>query len=133
MEENIEEKKALPKEKHIALLVLATIAVIVVAFSVVLIWSINFRELGESAPEGGDHLGTTIEVFFSLLLVSIPFLGASLLAVVVSAVFAPLSFAILAKSSLKPISIIGVVYGLALSVAIAATIVRAVFFFTGQF
>jgi high-affinity Fe2+/Pb2+ permease len=39
----------------------------------------------------------------------------------------------MAKSSLKPISIIGVVYGLALSVAIAATIVRAVFFFTGHF
>ena len=43
MEEYIEEKKALSKEKHIALLVLATIAVIVVAFSVVLIWSINFN------------------------------------------------------------------------------------------
>ena len=133
MEEYVEKEKALPKEKHIALLVLATIAVIVVAFSVVLIWSINFRELGESAPEEGDPLGTTIEVFFALLFVSVPFLGASLLAVAVSAVFAPLSFAKLTKSSLKPISIIGVVYGLALSVAIAATIVRAVFFFTGQF
>lgn len=126
MEEIIEEEKKPSQKLRIPLFVLATLAIIIVAFVSMFIWSINFKEILDSAE--GEDMGTAFAAIFAVILLSLPFLGGALIIVVLSAVFAPLSFGMLTKSSSKPISIIGYVYGGLFAASLIATIIRVVLY-----
>ena len=127
MEEIIEEEKKPSQKTRIPLFVLATLAIIIVAFVSMFIWSINFKEIVDSASESGDG-GAVFGAVLAIILLSLPFLGGALIIVVLSAVFAPLSFGMLTKSSSKPISIIGDVYGGLFAASLIATIIRVVLY-----
>ena len=123
MEEIIEEEKKSSEKPRIPLFVIATLALIIVAYVSVFVWSINFKEIVDSASESGDG-GTVFAAILAIIFLSFPFLGGCVIIVLVSAVFAPLSFAMLTKSSSKPISII--VYGGLFTAACVATVIRVV-------
>lgn len=125
MEEIIEEEKKPSEKPRIPLFVIATLALIIVAYVSVFVWSINFKEIVDSASESGDG-GTVFAAILAIIFLSFPFLGGCVIIVLVSAVFAPLSFAMLTKSSSKPISIIGFVYGGLFTSACVATVIRVV-------
>lgn len=127
MEEIIEEEKKPSQKTRIPLFVIATLAIIIVAFVSMFIWSINFKEIVDSASESGDG-GAVFGAVLAIILLSLPFLGGALIIVVLSAVFAPLSFALLTKSSAKAISIMGIIYGTLFSLAFVATIIRVVLY-----
>lgn len=127
MEEIIEEEKKPSQNLRIPLFVLATLAIIIVAFVSMFIWSINFKEIVDSASESGDG-GEVFGAILAIIFLSLPFLGGCLVIVVLSAIFAPLSFGMLTKSSSKPISIIGYVYGGLFAASLIAAIIRVVLY-----
>lgn len=127
MEEIVEEEKKPSQNLRIPLFVLATLAIIVVAFVSMFIWSINFKEIVDSASESGDG-GEVFGAILAIIFLSLPFLGGCLVIVVLSAIFAPLSFGMLTKSSSKPISIIGYVYGGVFAASLIAAIIRVVLY-----
>ena len=127
MEEIVEEEKKPSQNLRIPLFVLATLAIIIVAFVSMFIWSINFKEIVDSASESGDG-GEVFGAILAIIFLSLPFLGGCLVIVVLSAIFAPLSFGMLTKSSSKPISIIGYVYGGLFAASLIATIIRVVLY-----
>ena len=128
MEEIIEEEKKPSEKSRIPLFVIATLALIIVAYVSVFVWSINFKEIVDSANEEGG-VGDALAAIFAIILLALPFLGASALIVIISAVFAPLTLVKLRKSSSKAFSTVGLVYGIAFIVAFIATVVRVVLFF----
>jgi hypothetical protein len=130
MDEILEEEKKPSQPKHTALFVTSTIAIFIVAILLLFVWNINFKEIVDSANEEGG-LGDALAAIFAIILLALPFLGASALTVIISAVFAPLTLVKLRKSSSKAFSIVGLVYGIAFIVAVIATVVRAVLFFSG--
>ncbi len=127
MEEIIEEEKKPSEKPRIPLFVIATLALIIVAYVSVFVWSINFKEIVDSASESGDG-GTVFAAILAIIFLSLPFLGGCLLIVLITAPLAPLSFGMLTKSSSKPISIFGYVYGSLFSLALVATIIRVVLY-----
>ena len=129
MDEILEEEKKPSQPKHTALFVTSTIAIFIVALLLLFVWSINFKEIVDSADQGGELNG--LAIFFAAIFLALPFLVASVLTVIISAVFAPLALVKLRKSSSKAFSIVGLVYGIAFIVAVIATVVRAVLFFSG--
>lgn len=128
MDEILEEEKKPSQPKRTALFVASTIAIFVVVLLSLFIWAMNFKEIIDSANEQGD-LGGALGAVFVIIVLALPFLGASVLIVIISAVFAPLSLVKLRKSSSKAFSIVGLVYGIAFIVAVIATVVRVVLFF----
>ncbi len=126
MEEIIEEEKKPSQPKRTALFVAATIAIVIVAYVSMFIWSINFKEIVDAAK--GEDMGTAFAAIFAVIFLSLPFLGGCLLIVLITAPLAPLSFGMLTKSSSKPISIFGYVYGSLFSLALVATIIRVVLY-----
>ena len=130
MDEILEEEKKPSQPKHTALFVTSTIAIFIVALLLLFVWSLNFKEIVDSATdeEGGVN---GIAIFFAAIFLALPFLMASALNVIISAVFAPLTLVKLRKSSSKAFSIVGLVYGIAFIAVVIATVVRAVLFFSG--
>ena len=128
MDEILEQEKKPSQPKHTALFVASTIAIFIVALLLLFVWSINFKEIVDSATdeEGGVN---GLAIFLATIFLALPFLGASALAVIISAVFAPLTLVKLRKSSSKAFSIVGLVYGIAFIVVVIATVVRVVLFF----
>ncbi len=129
MDEILEEEKKPSQPKHTALFVASTIAIFVVVLLSLFVWSINFKEIVDSAEEEGGVNG--LAIFFATIFLALPSLVASALTVIISALFAPLTLVKLRKSSSKAFSIVGLVYGIAFIVAVIATVVRAVLFFSG--
>lgn len=128
MDEILEEEKKPSQPKHTALFVTSTIAIFIVAILLLFVWSVNFKEIVDSAGEEGG-VGDALAAIFAIILLALPFLGASALTVIISAVFAPLTLVKLRKSSSKAFSIVGLVYGIAFIAAVIATVVRVVLFF----
>lgn len=128
MDEILEEEKKPSQPKRTALFVASTIAILIVVLLSLFVWSINFKEIVDSANEEGG-VGDALAAIFAIILLALPFLGASALTVIISAVFAPLTLVKLRKSSSKAFSIVGLVYGIAFIVAVIATVVRVVLFF----
>jgi hypothetical protein len=128
MDEILEEEKKPSQPKRTALFVASTIAIFVIVLLSLLVWSINFKEIVDSANEEGG-VGDALAAIFAIILLALPFLGASALIVIISAVFAPLTLVKLRKSSSKAFSTVGLVYGIAFIVAFIATVVRVVLFF----
>ena len=128
MDEILEEEKKPSQPKHTALFVTSTIAIFIVAILLLFVWNINFKEIVDSVNEEGG-VGDALAAIFAIILLALPFLGASALAVIISAVFAPLTLVKLRKSSSKAFSIVGLVYGIAFVVVVIATVVRVVLFF----
>ena len=129
MDEILEEEKKPSQPKRTALFVASTIAIFVVVLLSLFIWSINFKEIVDSADEGGELNG--LAIFLATIFLALPFLVASVLIAIIGCVFAPLTLVKLRKSSSKAFSIVGLVYGIAFIVAFIATVVRAVLFFSG--
>ena len=127
MDEILEEEKKPSQPKRTALFVASTIAIFVVVLLSLFIWSINFKEIVDSADEGGELNG--LAIFLATIFLALPSLVASVLIAIIGCVFAPLTLVKLRKSSSKAFSIVGLVYGIAFIVAVIATIVRVVLFF----
>ena len=123
MDEILEEEKKPSQPKHTALVIASTIAIFIVALSLLFVWSLNFKEIVDSADEEGGVNG--LAIFLATIFLALPFLVASVLTVIISVVFVPLTLVKLHKSSSKAFSIVGLVYG------IIATVVRVVLFFMG--
>ena len=129
MDEILEQEKKPSQPKHTALFVASTIAIFIVALFLLFVWSINFKEIVDSADQGGELNG--LAIFLATIFLALPSLVASALTVIIGCVFAPLTLVKLRKSSLKAFSIVGLVYGIAFIVAFIATVVRVVLFFSG--
>ena len=129
MDEILEEEKKPSQPKHTALFVTSTIAIFIVALFLLFVWSINFKEIVDSADQGGELNG--LAIFLATIFLALPFLVASALTAIIGFVFAPLTLVKLRESSSKAFSIVGLVYGIAFIVAFIATVVRAVLFFSG--
>ena len=129
MDEILEEEKKPSQPKHTALFVASTIAIFIVALLLLFVWSLNFKEIIDSADEEGGVNG--LAIFFATIFLALPFLVASVLIAIIGCVFAPLTLVKLRKSSSKAFSIAGLVYGIAFIAAVTATVVRVVLFFSG--
>ncbi len=129
MDEILEEEKKPSQPKHAALFVTSTIAISIVALLLLFVWSINFKEIVDSADQGGELNG--LAIFLAAIFIALPFLMASALTAIIGCVFAPLTLVKLRKRSLKAFSIVGLVYGIAFIAAVIATVVRLVLFFLG--
>ena len=71
MEEIIEEEKKPSEKSRIPLFVIATLALIIVAYVSVFVWSINFKEIVDSASESGDG-GTVFAAILAIIFLSFP-------------------------------------------------------------
>jgi len=129
MDEILEQEKKPSQPMHNALFVASTIAIFIVALLLLFVWSLNFKEIVDSADEEEGLNG--LAIFLATIFLALPFLGASVLIAIIGCVFAPLTLVKLRKSSLKAFSIVGLVYGVAFIVAVIATVVRVVLFFSG--
>lgn len=132
MEENIEiqeEKKTPQPKKRIVLFVIATLAIIICAFCLLFIWSINFQEIVETAKSG--EVEDAMAVIMAVLILSVPFLAAGVINVILALIFGPLCLAKLRKSSLKVFSILGIVYGIAFFGTAIASVARIVMYVMG--
>ena len=129
MEENIEiqeEKKTPQPKKRIVLFVFATLAITICAFCLLFIWSINFQEIVETAKNG--DAADAMAVILAVLILSVPFLAAGAINVILALIFGPLCLAKLRKSSLKVFSILGIVYGIAFIGTAIASVARIVMY-----
>ena len=132
MEENIEiqeEKKTPQPKKRIVLFVIATLAITICAFCLLFIWSINFQEILETAKNG--DAADAMAVILAVLILSVPFLAAGVINVILALIFGPLCLAKLRKSSLKVFSILGIVYGIAFFGTAIASVARIVMYVMG--
>jgi len=133
MEETIQqEEKVLPskpKKKRIVLFVFATLAITICAFCLLFIWSINFQEIVETAKNG--DAADAMAVILAVLILSVPFLAAGVINVILALIFGPLCLAKLRKSSLKVFSILGIVYGIAFFGTAIASVARIVMYIMG--
>lgn len=132
MEENIEiqeEKKTPQPKKRIVLFVIATLAITICAFCLLFIWSINFQEIVETAKNG--DAADAMAVIMAVLILSVPFLAAGVINVILALIFGPLCLAKLRKSSLKVFSILGIVYGIAFFGTAIASVARIVMYIMG--
>ena len=132
MEENIEiqeEKKTPQPKKRIVLFVFATLAITICAFCLLFIWSINFQEIVETAKNG--DAADAMAVILAVLILSVPFLAAGAINVILALIFGPLCLAKLRKSSLKVFSILGIVYGIAFFGTAIASVARIVMYILG--
>ena len=132
MEENIEiqeEKKTPQPKKRIVLFVIATLAITICAFCLFFIWSINFQEIVETAKNG--DAADAMAVVLAVLILSVPFLAAGVINVILALIFGPLCLAKLRKSSLKVFSILGIVYGIAFFGTAIASVARIVMYIMG--
>ncbi|MBO4737826.1 MAG: hypothetical protein J5627_05295 [Bacilli bacterium] len=132
MEENIEiqeEKKTPQPKKRIVLFVIATLAITICAFCLLFIWSINFQEIVETAKNG--DAADAMAVILAVLILSVPFLAAGVINVILALIFGPLCLAKLRKSSLKVFSILGIVYGIAFFGTAIASVARIVMYIMG--
>ena len=129
MEENIEiqeEKKTPQPKKRIVLFVFATLAITICAFCLLFIWSINFQEIVETAKNG--DAADAMAVILAVLILSVPFLAAGAINVILALIFGPLCLAKLRKSSLKVFLILGIVYGIAFIGTAIASVARIVMY-----
>lgn len=130
MEETIQQEEKVvpskPKKKRIVLFVFATLAITICAFCLFFIWSINFQEILETAKNG--DAADAMAVVLAVLILSVPFLGAGVINVILALIFGPLCLAKLRKSSLKVFSILGIVYGIAFIGTAIASVARIVMY-----
>lgn len=127
MEENIkkEEGRKTPQpKKRIVLFVIATFAILVAAFCTYFVWSINFQEIVDTAKSGDFE--DAMAVIMAILMLSVPFLAAGVINVLIALIFGPLCLAKLRKSSIKVLSILGIVYGLAFFGTAIASVAKIV-------
>ncbi len=126
MRDVYDDEGKVPENKQTPLFVCATIAIIIVAMCSWLIWSINFQEILEAGKTGeyGDAIGAAIAAF----VVFVPVFGASVLTLLISIVFAPLTLIKLRKSSDTTFSTIGIIYGIAFIILGLAAIGRFILF-----
>ena len=99
MDEILEEEKKPSQPKHTALFVTSTIAIFIVALFLRFVWSINFKEIVDSADQGGELNG--LAIFLATIFLALPFLVASALTVIIGCVFTPLTLVKLRESSSK--------------------------------
>ncbi|MBR4811981.1 MAG: hypothetical protein IKZ68_02580 [Bacilli bacterium] len=133
MEETIQQEEKVvpskPKKKRIVLFVIATLAITICAFCLLFIWSINFQEIVETAKNG--DAADAMAVIMAVLILSVPFLAAGVINVILALIFGPLCLAKLRKSSLKVFSILGIVYGIAFFGTAIASVARIVMYVMG--
>ena len=126
MEQFSEEEK---RTSHSNTFIFATIAALLVILLTFVSWQINFIALRESIDE--EEAGEVFGLVFALIIMALPLLGSIIGGFVLSAIFAPLSFAVLRKSSIHELSVLGLVYGIFFSLAGASAVIRFILMMTG--
>ncbi|MCR5692691.1 MAG: hypothetical protein K6G74_01795 [Bacilli bacterium] len=126
MERFSEEEK---RSSHSNTFIFATIAALLVILLTYVSWQIDFIALRESINE--EEAGEVFGLFFALIIMALPLLGSIIGGFVLSAIFAPLSFAVLRKSSIHELSVLGLVYGIFFSLAGASAVIRFILMMTG--
>ena len=133
MEETIQQEEKMvpskPKKKRIVLFVLATIVLAVCVYCLLFIWSINFQEIVQTVKDGNP--ADEMAAILAVLMLSIPFLAAGGINVLLALIFGPLCLGKLRKSSIKVFSILGILYGLALFGTAIASVARIVMYIMG--
>ena len=133
MEETIQQEEKIvpskPKKKRIVLFVLATIVLAVCVYCLLFIWSINFQEIVQTVKDGNP--ADEMAAILAVLMLSIPFLAAGGINVLLALIFGPLCLGKLRKSSIKVFSILGILYGLALFGTAIASVARIVMYIMG--
>lgn len=133
MEETIQQEEKVvpskPKKKRIVLFVLATIVLAVCVYCLLFIWSINFQEIVQTVKDGNP--ADEMAAILAVLMLSIPFLAAGGINVLLALIFGPLCLGKLRKSSIKVFSILGILYGLALFGTAIASVARIVMYIMG--
>ena len=133
MEETIQQEEKVvppkPKKKRIVLFVLATIVLAVCVYCLIFIWSINFQEIVQTVKDGNP--ADEMAAILAVLMLSIPFLAAGGINVLLALIFGPLCLGKLRKSSIKVFSILGIIYGLALFGTAIASVARIVMYIMG--
>ena len=133
MEETIQQEEKVvpskPKKKRIVLFVLATIVLAVCVYCLLFIWSINFQEIVQTVKDGNP--ADEMAAILAVLMLSIPFLAAGGINVLLALIFGPLCLGELRKSSIKVFSILGILYGLALFGTAIASVARIVMYIMG--
>ncbi|MBO7121241.1 MAG: hypothetical protein J6V79_02470 [Bacilli bacterium] len=133
MEETVQQEEKVasskPKKQRIVLFVLATIVLAVCVYCILFIWSINFQEIVQTVKDGNP--ADEMAAILAVLMLSIPFLAAGGINVLLALIFGPLCLAKLRKSSIKVFSILGILYGLALFGTAIASVARIVMYIMG--
>lgn len=133
MEETIQQEEKIvpskPKKKRIVLFVLSTIVLAVCVYCLIFIWSINFQEIVQTVKDGNP--ADEMAAILAVLMLSIPFLAAGGINVLLALIFGPLCLGKLRKSSIKVFSILGILYGLALFGTAIASVARIVMYIMG--
>ena len=133
MEETIQQEEKVvpskPKKKRIVLFVIATLAIIVCAICLFFIWSINFQEIVQTVKDGNP--ADEMAAIMAVLILSVPFLAAGVINVILALIFGPLCLAKLRKSSIKVFSILGIVYGIAFFGTAIASVAHIVMYVMG--
>ncbi len=133
MEETIQQEEKVvpskPKKKRIVLFVLATLVLAVCVFCILFIWSINFQEIVQTVKDGNP--ADEMAAILAVLMLSIPFLAAGAINVLLALIFGPLCLGMLRKSSIKVFSILGILYGIALFGTAIASVARIVMYIMG--
>lgn len=133
MEETIQQEEKVvpskPKKKRIVLFVLATVVLAVCVYCLIFIWSINFQEIVQTVKDGNP--ADEMAAILAVLILSIPFLAAGGINVLLALIFGPLCLGKLRKSSIKVFSILGILYGLALFGTAIASVARIVMYIMG--
>ena len=133
MEETIQQEEKVvpskPKKKRIVLFVLATIVLAICVYCLIFIWSINFQEIVQTVKDGNP--ADEMAAILAVLMLSIPFLAAGGINVLLALIFGPLCLGKLRKSSIKVFSILGILYGLALFGTAIASVARIVMYIMG--
>ena len=126
MEQFSEEEK---RTSHSNTFIFATIAALLVILLTYVSWQINFIAMRESIDE--EEAGEAFGLVFAYIIMALPLLGSIIGGFVLSAVFAPLSFAVLRKSSIHALSVLGFVYGIFFSLAGVSAVIRFILMMTG--
>ena len=133
MEETIQQEEKVvpskPKKKRIVLFVLATIVLAICVYCLIFIWSINFQEIVQTVKDSNP--ADEMAAILAVLMLSIPFLAAGGINVLLALIFGPLCLGKLRKSSIKVFSILGILYGLALFGTAIASVARIVMYIMG--
>ena len=107
----------------------ASIALLLSVILTIVVWEISLQSIIPEDAEAEEALAGV----FAIIILALPLVFGTIISGVLSAIFAPLSFTLLRKSSVKALSIIGIVYGSIFSLLFVADVVRFILFITSVY
>ncbi len=113
--------------KRIPLMVITTIFMLVCALFTTIMWAMGIMTIIPEDGEAGEVLGAVI----ALIVIAGPFILMVFAEALLNLIFAPLSFFLLRKSSVKVLSVFGLIYFIASIVFLLSAVARFLLFYFG--